>query len=690
MPMDYSTGYSLRRCGWIRGEWGGRMSCCKMTAPPYTSTKTFAVPEYLKRVDIGVTEISLSQRTMVFKFKVNDDMKGDIKILVTGTWTADETQLRNKAFKKGFLDKNIDLLVKGFGHIYSGEASDAIAQIRQGVNKELEAAKKVSDALNNEEEKKPKVFKHYVQKYHNVPEANELYEAVLKGKDAFFISIDRENSEGQQVPHYRLSTGFKITSAAANTVIEILPRENLTYLSKPYHFEGEKELGECLKKTSEKTLDQIYQEVKAIVKKYIAASDVHHTILAGDIVFTYFQDIFGQTHYLYFYGDNGTGKTINLQLLSVLAYRAMYDVDITAANIFTYYGTIEEGQGVILEDEADDIDYHQQEKMKIYKKGYNAGGKVSRTETGGDAGRHQEGYYVYGFKAFTGEERLDPDYAKGFNERTFYQECQAGDPEYDLSEVMSPAGAEEFEKLREELEDIHKTLLMYRLIHHTDRFPNIDIAVINREKQLVKPLIRLFQGTQSQKEIAQALGELLAARRGIKRDTLEYAIYTVLNRLIETYKTHSFIAKRIYVELKDELDGKYKDEEKDQSFETPVHGKVSHKKITSICENRFGAKKEHTKDGNMLTFDEARFKKVNEAYSLEGQGVQIIKEQTSLKVGDGVTEVTENNRSDPVSTEKQRDTYDGNRYEMQEDIKYSEETEEETEESEEEEEEENF
>jgi hypothetical protein len=663
-----------------------------LTAPPYSPTKTFDVPEYLKREDIGVTEISLSQRTMVFEFKVNDDMKGDIKILITGTWAIDETQLRKRALKKGFLDKNIDLLVKGFGHIYSGDASDTISQIRHGVNRELEAAK-VAHVLDEDSDKKPKVFKHYIQKYHNAVEGNELYEAVLVGKDAYFVSIDRDgevNKEGHDV-RSRLTNSFSIPNALGNSIIEILPRENLTYLSKPYQFESQKEIDEYLEKTSKLTLDQIYQDVKTVVKKYIAASDTHHTILAGDIVFTYFQDIFGQTHYLYFYGDNGTGKTINLQLLSVLAYRAMYDVDITAANIFTYYGTIEEGQGVILEDEADDLDYHQQEKMKIYKKGYNAGGKVSRTETGGDSGRHQEGYYVYGFKAFTGEERLDPDYAKGFNERTLYEECQAGDPQYDLSEVMSPAGAEEFEDLRRELEDLHKTLLAFRLIHHTDKFPNIEVAVKNREKQLVKPLIRLFQcAKNSQMEIARALGELLAARRGIKKDTLEYAVYTALDRLTTEGNTYSFIAKRIYVELKDELDGKYKDEEKDQSFETPVHGKVSHKKITSICENRFGAKKEHTKDGNMLTFDEARFKKVNEAYSLEGQGVQIIKEQTSLKVGDGVTEVTENNRSDPVSTEKQRDTYDGNRYEMQEDIKYSEETEEETEESEEEEEEENF
>ena len=124
------------------------------------------MPEYLKREDVGVTEISLSQRTMVFKFKVNDDMKGDIKIVITGTWAIDETQLRKRALKKGFLDKNIDLLVKGFGHIYSGEASDTIAQIRHGVNKEIEAAK-VADALDEDGDKKPKVFKYYIQKYHN-------------------------------------------------------------------------------------------------------------------------------------------------------------------------------------------------------------------------------------------------------------------------------------------------------------------------------------------------------------------------------------------------------------------------------------------------------------------------------------------------------------------------------------------
>jgi hypothetical protein len=664
-----------------------------MTAP-YSTTRTFEVPEYLKREDIGVTEISLYQRSMVFKYKVNQDMKGDIKILITGTWDTDVTQLRNKAFKKGFMDKNIDLLVKGFGHIYSGEAADTISEIKHGVAKEIEAAK-INQAIEVDDDKKPKVIKYFVQKYHNASEGNELYEAVLVGKDAFFVSLDRDSTI--DTPHCRLINAFSIPNAIGNTVIEILPRENLTYLSKPYQFESEKEINQYLEKASKENLDSIYLKVKQIVQKYIAAaSDTHHVILAADVVFSYFMDVFGQTHYLFFYGDNGTGKTINLLLISQIGYRVMYDIDVTAANIFTYYGTIEEGQGVICEDEADDLDYHQQEKMKIYKKGYNAGGKVTRTETGGDSGRKQDGYYVYGFKAFTGEERLDPDYAKGFNERTFYLECQEGDPDYDLSEVISPAGAEEFEYLLSELEDTYKTLLAFRLLRHTDKFPNIDVAVKNREKQLVKPLVRLFQGTQSLKEISEALGKLIAERRGVKKDTIEFAVYEALeNRIIEqdnADKTkaelerkeyvqrtaYEFAAKAIYTDVKDKLDGHYKDEDKDQSFETPMHGKVSHKKISIICEDRFGAKRKHTKSGNMLTFEKVRFERVKERYSVEGEGVQIVKAVPLVK---DVKDVKDSSSVGGLSGEKMTTDENENRTKTDENGEEFEEEEEEFEES---------
>jgi hypothetical protein len=618
---------------------------------PPTPTKNFSVPDYLKVNGIGVIDILLEQRNLVFRYKASQHMKGDFKVLLTGKYDTDLYQLKSRAAKKGFSPENIELLSKAFAQIYSIEAAEIIAGIKHASAKEAES-RKTFKAANSEGDKQPKVIKYYVQKYHDPSNGYELYEAVLIGREACFVSIDRDKKDDNLA--VRISRGFSIPNSATNTVIEILPKEELGYLSKPYRFESERELVEYLNKAANKSLDDIYQDVKKISKKYIAASDTHHTVVAGDVVFTYFMDIFGQTHYLYFYSDNGTGKSNNLQLISEIGYRAMYDIDITAANIYTYLGSIEPAQGIILEDEADDLDYKEQEKMKIYKKGYNTGGKVSRTETGGDSGRQQDGYYVYCFKAFTGEEKLDPDYAKGFNERTFYLKCQEGNPTYDLSEVTNPAGSEEFETLRQELEDIHKTLLAFRLIHHTDKFPDIELLVKNREKQLVKPLMRLFQGAKCQSEIANTLGELLAERRGLKQNTLEYHIFRVLDKLIteqnrqqelqnqqQLKQAYTFKAKSVYIELREELDGHYRDEEKDQSFETPSHGKVSHRKINSICEDRFGGKKIHARDGDQFTYIKEDFDKVKETYSLDGEAiVKILKEVTdSNNVGESVKDV---------------------------------------------------
>jgi hypothetical protein len=639
------------------------------------------VPDYLKVENIGMRSIVLEQRNLIWRYHVSDNMKGDIKVLITGDWKLDSFQLSDRAQRKGFDGDKIELIIKAFNHIYSVEAVDKIAEVRAWVKKAVEAEKNLSASTNEDNNggKKPKVIKHYVQKYHDPSGGFELYEAVLLGKDVHFISINRDvkpEEEGGKVP-WQLSTGFSIADGITsnNTVTEILPTENLGYISKPYRFESEREIDFYMEKASKLTLDQLYNYVKKIVQKYVAGSEMHKTILAGDIIFTYFQDIFGQTHYLFFYGDNGSGKTINLHLLEQIGYRVMFDVDITPANIYTFYGTVEEGQGVICEDEADDLDYKQPEKMKLYKKGYTSGGKVTRTETGGEQGRNQEGYYVYGFKSFTGEEKLDPDYAKGLNERIFYIECQEGDPQYDLTEVLNPAGEQEHEDLLAELEDMHKTLLMYRLIHHTDKFPNVDVLVKNREKQLVKPLIRLFQGTESLKEISQALGEIIAQRRGVKRGTIEYALYKVIDQLIKDRKTHEFTAKLLYTSLREELDGEYKDENKDQSFETPMHGKVSHKKISTICEDRFGAKIKHTKNGNVLVFDEERFKKVKEAYSLEDEGVQII------KVVKDVKHVKDSSSVGRGVQEKETDIDDENRTESKENLEDSVEMDEEYEEN---------
>jgi hypothetical protein len=72
--------------------------------------------------------------------------------------------------------------------------------------------------------------------------------------------------------------------------------------------------------------------------------------------------------------------------------------------------------------------------------------------------------------------------------------------------------------------------------------------------------------------------------------------------------------------------------DRQQSFETPGHGTVAFKKINTICEDRFGAKKSKRNDGIHLLFDIQRLLKVKAAYDLTQEGIEIIKEDESSKV----------------------------------------------------------
>jgi hypothetical protein len=106
-------------------------------------------------------------------------------------------------------------------------------------------------------------------------------------------------------------------------------------------------------------------------------------------------------------GQRGdVGKTNNLTVFQQLGYRALFDISITPANIYRFFGSVEEGQGIILEDEIDDID-DQREKKKLYQGGYNSGKKVTRSDDTPSGGRQPQSYYVYGFKAFTSEKQPD-------------------------------------------------------------------------------------------------------------------------------------------------------------------------------------------------------------------------------------------------------------------------------------------
>jgi len=595
----------------------------------------FPLPKELKGSEIRVTYFGIEKDSFVVEYLDKDKKtKQRIHSLITRYKEPDKdtlcTLFESKlafVFDNSAIDYVIAKLGDAIDKLYTSD-TQAIKVI-QKIKKKAEAEAEGRDA-----EDESKLKKVCIQKYFD-KSRNVLYEAILVAGKPYFVFQEPPTSmddveEGEQIV-IRLVNRILLPDTS-NPTTELLPPEKDQYQSKTFEFDSEQEIKKYFKLAAATTFDSLYKRQKKIASKYIDASDTQLTILAADSIFTYFQDKLGQTHYLMFIGDNDTGKTQNLRFLQQTGYRAKLEVDTTAANIYGFLGNFEEGQGIILEDEVDDLD-KTPEKMKIYKAGYNAGEKVTRTDITG-YGRKTQSWNTFCFKAFTAEKAPDTNTAKGFLDRTFIFHCIRGEPDYDIAEITNPAGDKQHEELLKELEESHKMLFAFRLLHYHDPLPNIELSVKNREKQLCKPLLRLFQNSEFKEEIGIALADMIGQKRGLKRDTLEAKILDVVCRIIEQnqkmqerrnvidngqflitkWQPNQIQSSDLIAQVAKELGGTYRRPEEDKSFETEEHGTVSHTAISRICVDKFGAEAKRTNSTRYLEFNLAKLDKAKSAY----------------------------------------------------------------------------
>ena len=170
-----------------------------------------------------------------------------------------------------------------------------------------------------------------------------LAEAILIARQPYFL-VSENKEEISILPSIELE----------DKIVKPLTQD--MYLSRPYTFTSQQEVRKFIEKTRKENLDTIFNKVKSIYRKYIDADDFHISICAADIVYTYYQDKIGLTHYLFFVGNNDSGKSNNLRVIHMLSYRNFMSTDVTAPNIFQFLGNKEEGQGTLCIDEADNID----------------------------------------------------------------------------------------------------------------------------------------------------------------------------------------------------------------------------------------------------------------------------------------------------------------------------------------------
>jgi hypothetical protein len=427
-----------------------------------------------------------------------------------------------------------------------------------------------------------------------------LAEAVLIGDKPYFL-IARDNG----------SIDIQRSIELEDKIL--IPLDKEAYINKAYSFLSEDDVKSCIAIAKQANLDTLYHKIKLIWKKYVDADDFYISLCTLDTIYTYFQDKIGLTHYLFFVGNVGSGKSNNLRILQYLAYRNMTSTDITAANIYQFLGSMEEGQGTICEDEADDID-EDKDKMRIYKNGYTTGYPVLRTDT--TYGRKQYRFHTFCFKAFAAERTPDSTKAKGFNQRIIQLTSLYGSPQYDISEVINPAGEEKYQALLDELLESRNLLLVYRLLRFNDKIPDIRLNIENREKQLFKTIVRVFQNTEILKELLPIISRYVSQNRELNANTLHAFLYKTIKELIHFENNAELESNKIWDRIKANLQG---DEipNKPQSFQSVEFGEVSQKGIVQILKDVFGAtKSKRHGDGRKLVFDVNKLERLGKIYDL--------------------------------------------------------------------------
>ncbi|MFZ0345399.1 MAG: hypothetical protein WAL24_09595 [Nitrososphaeraceae archaeon] len=490
-------------------------------------------------------------------------------------------------------------------------AQVAEAKEHEDKSKQIEEFEKLNRSVNTgngkgEKKTKKKLF---VQKH----SSNKLLAetVIIDGKTKFAVSRLDNKNEVRIILEDSIEYENEI----------VIPLENS--MSRTFTFKSGEEFNQFIEKSKLENLDSLYRKVKAIWLKYIDADDFHISLCAADTIFTYFQDKIGLTHYLFFVGGNDTGKSNNLTVIEFLAYRCFNSISITYANIYTFLGSGEEGQGTICEDEADNID-RDHEKMKIYKSGYQTGKGVARTDLPQGV-RSQNKWRTFGFKAFAGERLPDIMKGKGLLQRITELNCSDGNPQYDIAEVVSAEHEEEFQGLLDELDETHNLLLAYKLLNFHKAIPNIKLNIRNREKQLFKPILRVFQNTETFSELLLIVSHFVNQRRENNANSFHTFLYGIIRDSIKEKDSYQVASNYIWEKVKSALSGE-EIPKKPLSYDSSDFGVISQKEVVETLVQVFNAKRpKHHGSERELIFDKEKFARLARKYDVS----------TEVKVTDG-------------------------------------------------------
>jgi hypothetical protein len=361
-----------------------------------------------------------------------------------------------------------------------------------------------------------------------------LYEAALVDMAPCFIYMDKQSGNVQIVNQVD----------DVDRIIKPPPRN--ASLTDQFTFANKEELESLWNKVQIMNLDEMYSISKGIWNTFIAASDHVITLCAADSIFTYLQDRFPMTHYIFIIGDNDSGKTAFIEVMAATCYRPYSAVSMSDAVLYRVLGSEDEGQAIVLLDEANSLS---EKILETLKSGYKKSGFVARVEETIDNKKQPQRFKTFGFKMLAAEYSPTGKGAKGADERFFKIKTKRSKPKKYIAEVL---GLKDIGGKSDELERIgnfRKLMLLYKLRHFDDEFKDVQLNVINRDKELTHSLISLFYGTNALGEIIRSLDTFLREKKERKMKTLEAEFFNIVNGFIShPEQIFEYLPEEPYVE----------------------------------------------------------------------------------------------------------------------------------------------
>jgi hypothetical protein len=167
-----------------------------------------------------------------------------------------------------------------------------------------------------------------------------------------------------------------------------------------------------------------------------------------------------------------------------------------------------------------------------------------------------------------------------------------------------------------ELDELQNLLLAYRLLHFRDKIPDTKLNIQNREKQLFKPVLRIFQNAETLNDLLPVISRYVSQKRESNTNTFHAFLYRTITELIKEQERIEIESSLIWNYITEILHREFNPNKK-LSYESSEFGTISQKGMTETLLQVFGAKYSPNKrEKRKLIFDLAKLERVGKLYDL--------------------------------------------------------------------------